>query len=361
MDGSIKDLFELSQQPMLAVEDHKIVIANTPALRLFGRELAGEPARRVLPPQIFSAAGSEYICSTIIKGSSYSACVRHVGETMYVYFSSDQNTEDSSLYLSEQMMNSLLSSLNNINAAAYLMGKRLEPSADEKLLRYMAVLRHNYFCLHHNLLNLDTLLKLDKGQLYLHRRDLNLALLCSGLVSSVSHLTAKYGVELDFSTAHGELNAELDHEKTERIILNILSNCYAHSGCSRIVMRLERSGNSALISIDDNGCGIPQNRLANLFSRWEPPLGTSPLTDMATGKLGLKVARGLAQAQDGALVLSSVPGSGTSVRILLPLETSGRLVLRSETDFPPGCGMHGLLSELAWLLDDSYFEEKYTD
>ncbi len=359
MDGSVKDLFELSQQPMLAVEEHKIVIANTPALRLFGRELAGEPARRVLPPQVFSFVGEEYVCSADIMDRSCTAYVRRVGETMYVNLSPLEDKGDSSLYLSEELMNSLLSSLNNVNAAAYLMGKRLEPSADEKLLSYMSILRHNYFCLHHNLVNLDTLLKLDKGELYFHRRNLNLCLLCSGIVSSVSHLTAKYGVELDFSTAHGELNAVLDYEKTERIILNILSNCYAHSGCSRIVMRLERSGNNALISIDDNGCGIPQSQLAGIFSAWEPASGM--LTDMSTGKLGLKVARGLAQAQDGALVLSSVPGSGTRVRILLPLETKGRLVLRSETDTPPGCSMHGLLSELAWLLDDSFFGEKYTD
>jgi PAS domain S-box-containing protein len=74
------------------------------------------------------------------------------------------------------------------------------------------------------------------------------------------------------------------------------------------------AGQCAVLSVSDNGCGIPQDHLEKLFE----PFFTTKEVGRGTG-LGLAMCYGTVRAHGGAMEVESVEGKGTTFRIFLPL------------------------------------------
>jgi signal transduction histidine kinase len=70
------------------------------------------------------------------------------------------------------------------------------------------------------------------------------------------------------------------------------------------------------VSVRDNGVGIPQDRISRI---WEPYFTHKP---GGTG-LGLAIVRQTLLAHDGAVAAESTAGSGTTIRLFLPVEAPG--------------------------------------
>lgn len=69
----------------------------------------------------------------------------------------------------------------------------------------------------------------------------------------------------------------------------------------------------AMISIQDNGCGIHSHDLGKIFD----PFYTTKDVDKGTG-LGLAMVYGAIQAHEGAIDVTSVPQTGTTIDMYLP-------------------------------------------
>jgi signal transduction histidine kinase len=80
------------------------------------------------------------------------------------------------------------------------------------------------------------------------------------------------------------------------------------------------SGSDIVISISDNGCGIPSSNLPRIFE----PFFTTREVGCGTG-MGLTVAREIVRGAAGSIEINSVEGSGTSVTILLPYKNNGNI------------------------------------
>lgn len=361
MDKNLKAVFELSRIPMLAVTDGRISHANSFAVQLFGSSLVGSAAVGIIPDHILANPSDSFVASARIDSASYSASVARVSGTMYISLSPEKSKLRPSELLSDSLMNSMLSTLFNIGLAI----DRVSAETGEKsgkLEEYLAILNHSYFNMRHSLSNLSTALALKRDEMPFSFRAVDLARLCSELVSTVSVMSSGKGIELSFSTQHGELFAWADAEKVERIILNIISNSLAHTPRGgKISIGLEASGDTAYISVDDNGRGIPAAEMGNLFSKYENELDAGSLSSVSTGGLGLGIARGLAEAHGGALIIESREGKGTSVRIMLPLRSSCFNTLESRTKDYVNSGMTLILTEMATVLDSDSYTNKYLD
>jgi signal transduction histidine kinase len=104
----------------------------------------------------------------------------------------------------------------------------------------------------------------------------------------------------------------------KRMISNLINNAVEAivNKQGHITVSLRKQDNQALIQIDDNGIGIPENILAKLFS-----------ADVTFGKkdgngLGLNHAFSVVNEWGGKIVISSDVNSGTTVSMMLPLANS---------------------------------------
>ncbi|HEY5551952.1 MAG TPA: ATP-binding protein [Opitutaceae bacterium] len=87
------------------------------------------------------------------------------------------------------------------------------------------------------------------------------------------------------------------------------------------------SGRFVELSVTDNGCGIPDDELTRAFA----PFYTTKRH--GTG-LGLPSVLRAVQQHDGFVDVRSKVGSGTTVRLLLPIRTEGRLEDASDVPLP---------------------------
>lgn len=100
-----------------------------------------------------------------------------------------------------------------------------------------------------------------------------------------------------------------------QILLNILGNAIRYSPVgSRIEIRLSRSGDTARVTIADQGEGLGKVEQTAIFEKYER-LGRDG--DGGTG-LGLYISRKLARAMRGELSVESSPGKGASFTLSLP-------------------------------------------
>lgn len=112
------------------------------------------------------------------------------------------------------------------------------------------------------------------------------------------------------------LLSRLDPKQLTLAIVNIIANA-AKFGALDIQLSLEKSGEMALLSISDNGDGIPESIQDRIFS---PCFSHSRSADALPGSgLGLAIAKLTAITHSGAIAAKST-ASGTTVAMSIPIK-----------------------------------------
>ena len=109
-----------------------------------------------------------------------------------------------------------------------------------------------------------------------------------------------------------------DRVRLRQVLTNLIDNAvkYSHAG-AEVEVRARRDDGAVLISVRDEGPGIPVEQhgvIFEKFGRAETPGGSKP----GTG-LGLFIARSIAEAHGGSLDVASRPNAGTTFTLTLPV------------------------------------------
>ena len=119
-----------------------------------------------------------------------------------------------------------------------------------------------------------------------------------------------------------------DRDQLERAVLNLLSNAlkFTPKG-GKITAKLTQSGKMLRLSICDNGCGIAQNQMGSVFSRY---LRQPCIEDSRFGLgLGLVLVRSVAANHGGAVLIDQPEGCGTRVTMTIAIRQNTTGMLRS--------------------------------
>jgi len=140
--------------------------------------------------------------------------------------------------------------------------------------------------------------------------DSTIRLLSSYYGSSEIHLIRDYGELPAVNCYAGQLN---------QVWTNLLVNAaQAIKGEGEVRISTRAEGNSVVIVISDNGCGIPADQLHKIF---DPFFTTKPVGE-GTG-LGLSIIYGIIEKHGGSITAESREGLGSSFTISIPISTSG--------------------------------------
>ena len=343
MDNAMQNVLELSRDPMIALQDGRILMMNAVAGKVFPDRRIGDAASGFLPdPVLYDTADSFY--STLnVRGVRYTVSALRCEGVLYLSLVPEADTSLLRGCLSDAAMSDMLSTLFNIGLSA----ERLRVSAgpkDAETEKYFGALYHNYFALNRTLGNLNALCALSEGG------------------SSVSLMLKGRRARLEFVTELESLPACVDTPKVERALLNLLSNALAHTRDDGLVrLRLARSGASAVISVDDDGCGIPPDRLKSVFHAFQNRIDQAALSREPGDGLGLALCSLIAEKHGGTLLLESREGEGTAVPLLLPLSPPASDDLESEAAAYANGGMTVLLTELSGLLENADYVRGFPD
>jgi signal transduction histidine kinase len=114
-----------------------------------------------------------------------------------------------------------------------------------------------------------------------------------------------------------------DDARVTQILYNLLANAIGFSAPGgKIVLSCRREGAMLAFTVEDQGCGIPEDFQSVVFERFESRANGSGHRGAG---LGLTIVKGLVELHGGTVMLASSPGRGTQVKALLPLtRDSGR-------------------------------------
>ncbi|MDM7921131.1 MAG: PAS domain S-box protein [Pyrinomonadaceae bacterium] len=133
-----------------------------------------------------------------------------------------------------------------------------------------------------------------------------------GLVNAIRAFVGEWSrhfdMEIDFHSA-GLADVEFRREveiQLYRIVQEALNNVVKHAEATRVEVLFERTGNSAVLIVEDNGIGFDN--------------GTPRPASHSPGGLGLSGMRERTELIGGSLEIDTEPGLGTSIHVRIPIE-----------------------------------------
>ncbi len=153
----------------------------------------------------------------------------------------------------------------------------------------------------------------------LDEADEQLADLHEGIESSLDLVAAMLGPEVEVVRDYAELPRILCRPaELNQVFLNLLSNAArAIEGQGTITVSTRREGDTVVIAVTDDGVGIADERLANIFT----PKLTEDGQRVKAG-MGLFIGDRIVRLHGGRIEVDSQPGVGTTFRVILPFETT---------------------------------------
>jgi signal transduction histidine kinase len=163
--------------------------------------------------------------------------------------------------------------------------------------------------------DLRTLVLTDTGSLVLNKEPTDLAALLAEIVESFKPQADGVHLTLESDLAADLAQVEVDPARIRSVIGNLLSNAIRHTPPdASIKVALSRSGDQAVVTVADTGEGIAPELLPHVFERFVKGAESN-----GSG-LGLAIAHDIAEAHGGTLEVESEAGSGTRLKLSLPLE-----------------------------------------
>jgi signal transduction histidine kinase len=159
--------------------------------------------------------------------------------------------------------------------------------------------------------------RMEAGRLTLQLGSVSLARELESLHEYVGHEAERRGIALDVSCRDGSLVVQADVERLRQVLLNLVMNAIKFStDGGRVTVGAARDGDRVLVRVRDDGIGIAATNIERVFEPFYQVERGHARRYPGVG-LGLTIARDLARAMGGDIVLQSAPGKGTTALLTL--------------------------------------------
>jgi len=131
-------------------------------------------------------------------------------------------------------------------------------------------------------------------------------------------LAEKKGIRLDFAPECGLPPLRFDRHKIEQVLNNLISNAVKFSASgTAVTVRAVLSGGAVVVSVQDQGPGIPAGELDQLFRPFSKITVQSTAGEKSTG-LGLAISRKIVEGHGGQIWAESEVDTGSTFSFSLP-------------------------------------------
>ena len=210
--------------------------------------------------------------------------------------------------------------LTSIYGACSAMLESYEELPKEKHLKLLGDIRSDAQWLVRMVENLLSVTRVDADQVNLSKRD-------TVLEELIDAVLVKFHKHYPDQTVQAELpeafvSIPMDAILMEQVLMNLLENAVFHAkGMRNLWLRVQVRGKKAVFLVEDDGCGIPEDRLGQLFTGLldsEAPTDTS----RSSMGIGLVVCSTIIKAHGGEIHAGNRPEGGAWFRFTLDMEDS---------------------------------------
>lgn len=194
----------------------------------------------------------------------------------------------------------------------------MEDSVDDKNRPYLEVVKRNIDRMGAIVDDLLFLSELEGREPQIKKEKIDAARLSSLVLETFKKNGAEKGLEVRMERPEDLPGLTVDAYQFERLLVNLLDNAVKYTEKGRVVLRLGQREGRFLVEVEDTGLGIGPEHLPRIFERFYV-VDRSRSRKMGGTGLGLSIVKHIVTVHNGSVDIKSVPGSGTTVTVLLPL------------------------------------------
>lgn len=157
--------------------------------------------------------------------------------------------------------------------------------------------------------------RLRNKQLILHKKRVNLVRLLRDVVIDILNDPQYAERHIELKCDEKRIDMEIDETLLRRAFNNLIFNAIVHNSPDTHIIVSIQHDDKMLITIEDNGYGIPKEELDKLFDRYYRGTNTGEL-HKGSG-LGMAIANDAIAAHGGQIEITSEVGSGTKIEVRL--------------------------------------------
>ncbi|MCR8560783.1 PAS domain-containing sensor histidine kinase [Mucilaginibacter sp. BJC16-A38] len=159
--------------------------------------------------------------------------------------------------------------------------------------------------------------KIEQGKVNVVYREFDLSALCGEIVDAM-RMQLKAGQKIIYMHSGDTTTVMLDSDLLQNTLLNLVSNSIKYSNNDGFIeVKSEITASACIISIKDNGIGIPQEDQCHLFEAFFRAQNTQDI--QGTG-LGLNIVKRYTELMNGSVSFESDVQSGTTFTLIFPIK-----------------------------------------
>lgn len=164
--------------------------------------------------------------------------------------------------------------------------------------------------------------RIEQRRLALSREKADILKLVDSVVENNKILAQANNVEIKVERLQGLPEIVVDRRRIGVVIDNLLSNAIKYiKGKGQVKVKVEKEKGLILISVKDNGIGIPRHQQKNVFEKFFRSDNVSRYQVSGTG-LGLYIAKNIVEQSGGKIWFKSKEGAGSTFYFTLPLKVT---------------------------------------
>lgn len=348
----LKIVLDCLPQPAFVRDDMQICLMN-PAAASLELQHDAQQLFAQLPP--VDSDGCH--CLFTYRDSAWDAAIRPVAGLQLVILQLQREPEPQLLAAAAR---ALREPLQRMLVASKKLWPRLEEQEDEKLQAETAAINHG---MHQLLRAIGNLSDLDPGQrkMLQFQKRTSCPDFLAAFAQRVEPLVAATGRQFVLRCQERHFYALMDVQSVERALLNLIANAIAHSPAdSCITLRAFAEAGRCCFAVENTGAHIGEAALAGMVQPWTREETVLPSSGAG---FGLQIARNVAQAHAGSLLICPQPKGG--LRVVLSVAEAelrfGERPVHSPMQFDRTGGFDRYLVELSDVLEDKWFDTRKID
>ena len=215
----------------------------------------------------------------------------------------------------------LRSPLTTIYGSSSVIEEKMDDLSKEQLLQLVKGIKEDSQWLIGMVENLLSVTKVDSSHVKLIKNQTVLEELIDTVLIRFKKRYPDQKIEVDIPDEF--IMIPMDALLIEQVIVNILENAVQHAeGMTKLSLRVFTKLDNAIFEIMDDGCGIPKERMHNIFAGYYEKKETPVDSKKRSMGIGLSVCASIIKAHDGTIEAENLTEKGCCFRFTLKMEES---------------------------------------
>jgi len=161
--------------------------------------------------------------------------------------------------------------------------------------------------------------RIESGKSQVHKTPVQMAHVVESVLEMNMYLAERKGMKVNLNIPDDLATVWVDREMMGEVILNLFSNAVKYSPDGKsITIEVEDKDDEQLVSVIDQGHGIPEKALTKIFEKFYRVTDNEQIQEVSGSGLGLSLVKEIVELHNGSIWVESKLGEGSTFTFSIP-------------------------------------------